>query len=252
VQHYLDRLDEDGPEPDPTARRSFTISRHADGSITGRFDLDPVGGEKVQAVLESLVQADRPAGDDRSRAQRLGDAFVQWADTTLATGGLPMLRSFRPQAVVTVGLGDLIDPATGKAAATLGFGGTVSAARARQLACDADITRIVLGPDGLPIDVGRASRLVPPHLRRLLEHRDKQCIFACCDAPLHWCEAHHLLAWALGGKTSLDNSALLCERHHTQVHHGFRIERDTAGRWHTYRPDGTEIVVPGSDAPLAA
>jgi HNH endonuclease len=70
----------------------------------------------------------------------------------------------------------------------------------------------------------------------------------------HWCEVHHMLAWALGGATSLDNSALLCERHHTQVHHGFRIHRDAAGRWHTYRPDGSEILAPDStaDPPLAA
>jgi hypothetical protein len=48
--------------------------------------------------------------------------------------------------------------------------------------------------------------------------------------------------WLFGGETSLANSALLCERHHTQTHHGFTLERDTAGRWHTYRPDGTEIL----------
>jgi hypothetical protein len=27
------------------------------------------------------------------------------------------------------------------------------------------------------------------------------------------------------------------------VHHGFRIQRDPDGRWHTYRPDGTEILI---------
>jgi hypothetical protein len=46
VQRYLAALDPDGPEPDPTAGRRLTIARHADGSITGRFDLDAVGGEK--------------------------------------------------------------------------------------------------------------------------------------------------------------------------------------------------------------
>ena len=44
------------------------------------------------------------------------------------------------------------------------------------------------------------------------------------------------------GATIVENGALLCERHHTKVHHGFRIERQPDGRWRTYRPDGTQIV----------
>jgi uncharacterized protein DUF222 len=42
VHHYLDRLDGDGPEPDPTEGRRLALTRHADGSLSGRFDLDPV------------------------------------------------------------------------------------------------------------------------------------------------------------------------------------------------------------------
>jgi hypothetical protein len=45
------------------------------------------------------------------------------------------------------------------------------------------------------------------------------------------------------GETSLENSALLCERHHTKVHHGFRVVRPPDGRWRTCRPDGTQIVI---------
>ncbi len=48
-------------------------------------------------------------------------------------------------------------------------------------------------------------------------------------------------AWIDGGATDLANAALLCERHHTKVHHGFRVERQPDGRWRTWRPDGTEI-----------
>src|SRR3954454_9645372 len=96
VHHYLARLDPDGPEPDPTEGRRLSIVRHADGSRTGRFDLDAVGGEKVEAVLESLLQANRPAGDTRTRSQQLADAFVQWADNTLAAGDLPILRTVKP------------------------------------------------------------------------------------------------------------------------------------------------------------
>ena len=68
--------------------------------------------------------------------------------------------------------------------------------------------------------------------------------FAGCHAPTWWCDAHHLLHWIDGGDTSESNGALLCERHHTKVHHGFTIERQPDGRWHTYRPDGTEILMP--------
>ncbi len=244
VHHYLACLDPDGTEPDPTEGRSLTIAKHADGSISGRFDLDAVGGEKVQTALESIVQAARPKGDLRTRSQQLADALVQLADNALAGGELPVLRTVKPHVVVTIDHEDLADTATrGPGAATTGFGATVSAARARWLACDATVSRMVMGPDGLPLDVGRAKRVVPPHIRRAVERRDRHCVFAGCDAPTHWCDVHHLVEWINGGDTSVDNSALLCERHHTKVHHGFRVERDPSGRWHTYRPDGTEIVI---------
>ncbi|TYP89814.1 uncharacterized protein DUF222 [Blastococcus xanthinilyticus] len=243
VEHYLSRLDPDGTEPDPTEGRSLTFAKHADGSISGRFELDAVGGEKLQAAVESIVQASRPAGDTRTRAQQSADALVQLCDNQLASGGLPTLRTVKPHVVVRIDLEDLVDPSTGPGAARLGFGATISAARARWLACDGNVTRIVIGPDGQPLDLGRTHRVVPARLRRAVEARDGGCVFAGCDAPAHWCDVHHVLHWADGGETSLGNSALLCERHHTKVHHGFRIERDHQGRWHTYRPDGTEILV---------
>jgi hypothetical protein len=100
-----------------------------------------------------------------------------------------------------------------------------------------------MGPDGMPLDYGRTVRLVPPHVRRAAEVRDGGCVFAGCGAPTFWCDVHHLLEWINGGETSLENSALLCERHHTKVHHGFRVERQPDGRWRTWRPDGTEILI---------
>ncbi|MGY1804357.1 DUF222 domain-containing protein [Blastococcus sp. SYSU D00922] len=241
VAHFMARLDPDGAEPDPTEGRSLTIAKLLDGRRVLRAELDAVGGEKVEAWLESLVQSDRPAGDLRTRAQQLGDALVHGADKALASGDLPILRTVKPHVVVTIPLGDLADPSTGPAVATTGFGATISAARARWLACDGSISRIVIGPEGQPLDVGRTKRVVPPHLRRAVEHRDRTCVFTGCDAPSHWCDVHHLVHWIHGGDTSLENSALLCERHHTKVHHGFRVERQPDGRWRTWRPDGTEI-----------
>jgi hypothetical protein len=245
VHHYLARLDPDGTEPDPTEQRTLSMTRHADGSLSGRFELDAVGGETVLAAVESIVQAGRPAGDTRSRGQRQADALVQLADNALAAGNLPFLRTVKPHVVVTIGMGDLVDPHSGPGAARTGFGAIISAARARMLACDGGVSRIVFGPDSQPVDVGREKRMFPPHIRRALDVRDRGCVFAGCHAPTHWCDAHHLLEWVLDdGPTSVENGALLCERHHTKVHHGFRVERQPDGRWRTFRPDGTEILMP--------
>ncbi|MFD2094018.1 HNH endonuclease signature motif containing protein [Blastococcus deserti] len=243
VHHYLACLDPDGPEPDPTEERSLTLATFADGTVVLRGQLDAVGGEKLQAALEAITQADRPRGDRRTRAQQLADALVQLADNALAAGDLPLLRTVKPHVIVRIDLADLVDPATGPGAAETGFGAGISAARARWLACDGNISRVVFGPEGTPLDLGRTHRVVPPHLRRATELRDRGCVFAGCAAPTHWCDVHHLQHWIDGGDTSLENSALLCERHHTKVHHGFRVQRDPGGRWRTFRPDHSEIVI---------
>jgi hypothetical protein len=243
VHHYREALDPDGVEPDPTEGRRFSVTRHADGSGTGRFDLDAVGIEKLLAGIESIVQASRPKGDDRTRAQQQADALVQLVDNQLASGELPTLRTQKPHVVLGLDLDDLIDPATNPGAARTGFGAQLSAARARWLACDASISRIVMTPDGVLLDLGRDHRVVTPGLRKAVEQRDRHCVFTGCDAPTHWCDVHHLIHWINGGETNLENSGLLCERHHTKVHHGFQIERDPGGRWHTWRPDGTEILI---------
>jgi hypothetical protein len=245
VHEVLEQLDQDGPEPDPTEQRFLTFAKHADGSITGRFHLDALAGEKFQAALEAHRQADRPAADSRSRAQQQADALAQWADNTLSAGTAPLLRRVKPQVAVKIGSEDLANRVTGRGAAALGFGGIISAAKARQAACDAELRRYLLDLDGELLDLGRSQRLVTPGLRKAVELRDETCVFAGCGAPAYWCEVHHVVHWLFGGDTSLENSALLCERHHTQVHHGFALERDSEGRWHTYRPDGTEILTMG-------
>jgi hypothetical protein len=243
VGFYTRHLDPDGAEPDPTEGRSLTMSRLLGGTFSGSFVLDAVGGEKVATALESIAAASRCAGDTRTAAQVRGDALVQLCDLALASGELPILRTVKPHVGVLIGIEDLVDPATGHDAATTGMGAALSAARARWIACDSNVSRIVIGPDSVPMDMGRDRRVAPPALRRAVELRDQSCVFAGCEAPAWWCEVHHVLHWGDGGDTCLENSALLCERHHGKVHHGFSIVRDLAGRWHTYRPDNTEIVL---------
>jgi hypothetical protein len=251
VHFYTERLDPDGAEPDPTEGRSLTLSRLLDGRYTGRLELDAIGGEKLATAIEAITAASRCAGDDRTAAQRRGDALVALADLYLASGQLPMLRTVKPHIIVTITGENLTDPAPGPGAARTGMDGRISAATARWLACDARISRMLIDADGLPLDVGREQRVVPPHIRRAVVERDRHCVFTGCEAPHWWCDVHHLLEWlADDGETSAENSGLLCERHHTKVHHGYRVERDDGAppesRWRTYRPDGTEIVLPGS------
>lgn len=243
VGAYLAAVDPDGSEPDPTEGRSLSLVQHPDGAFTGGFTLDLVGGEKLATALESILAKGRCSGDTRTRAQMLGDALVQLADLHLAAGDLPVHRTVKPHVGVLIGIEDLVDPAVGLGAGTTGLRSVISAARVRMLACDGNVSRIVIGPDSVPMDFGRTHRVVPPHLRRAVELRDQCCVFTGCEAPAWWCDVHHVLHWADGGETCLENSALLCERHHTKVHHGFQVERDPGGRWHTYRPDGTEILI---------
>jgi hypothetical protein len=59
--------------------------------------------------------------------------------------------------------------------------------------------------------------------------------------------------WARGGATTLENLCSLCRRHHTHVHeHGFRMERDGAGGFRFFRPDGLEVTTAAVPPLLAA
>ena len=100
---------------------------------------------------------------------------------------------------------------------------------------------MVLDPvNGLPLDVGRAHRLVPYWMRKALYARDRGCRWAGCDVPGPWCDAHHLLAWYHGRKTSIEILLLLCRFHHVLVHEGgwgIRLDPVT-GEVHITRPGG--------------
>lgn len=107
----------------------------------------------------------------------------------------------------------------------------LSATSAQMLSCDATIQRVVMGPNSLPLDIGRTTRLIPTHIRRALIVRDQGCVFPFCDKPPGWTEAHHIQHWADGGPTSLPNLVLLCSKHHHEVHkQEHDIETDRMGR----------------------
>jgi HNH endonuclease len=79
----------------------------------------------------------------------------------------------------------------------------------------------------VPLSVGRATRTIPTHIRTALCLRDQGCRFPGCDRPPAWTDGHHIIHWADGGPTALDNLVSLCRRHHRSVHEeGWRIHME--------------------------
>ncbi len=103
-------------------------------------------------------------------------------------------------------------------AGALAFTGPVAAATIRKIACDAEIIPVLLGSEGRIMDIGRTSRIFPPHIRKAITARDQGCAFPACTMPATWCEAHHITYWSRGGTTSTENGVLLCSHHHHLIH----------------------------------
>ncbi len=193
-------LPEAAEERERTAfeRRGLTLGRSAHGVTLLRGDLDTVGGALVESVLQAMSAPRTTDGerDPPTAAQRRHDALIEVfriaADSTL----LPSKQGRRPQVTVTVGLDTLRSapdgttssrsrPASpGQEPADLAWAGAISSCLALRLCCDAAVTRVVFDPTGIPIDIGRTTRVIPAGLRRALEVRDRGCVHPGCDRPV--------------------------------------------------------------------
>ncbi|MCA1735916.1 MAG: HNH endonuclease [Actinobacteria bacterium] len=58
---------------------------------------------------------------------------------------------------------------------------------------DCVISRVFFGADSQPLDIGRASRVIPPSLARAVIARDRHCQHPGCGRPARWCDIHHLI-----------------------------------------------------------
>ena len=114
----------------------------------------------------------------------------------------------------------------------------------RRLLCDGAVVGIVDDGDGSPLSIGRRTRTVPARMRRALEARDRTCRYPGCHHG-RWLDAHHVVHWADGGETNLENLVLLCTHHHKLLHEGeFEIRRhETKGHYFFARPDGSPIGI---------
>ncbi|NIR23254.1 MAG: DUF222 domain-containing protein [Gammaproteobacteria bacterium] len=190
----------------------------------------------------------RATHETQSYAARRADALVLMAESLLTNGAASRTAGERNQIVVHVDAEVLADPgAAGRS--ELEDGPSLAAESARRLACDAGVVRLVADGDGLPLDVGRKTRSIPPSIQRALRARDRGCRFPGCTAR-HFVEGHHVKHWARGGETSLANLVQLCHFHHRLVHEGgYGVRVTGTRRFQFTRPDGRIIEpVPENDS----
>lgn len=244
----------DRGEPDDLYRRRRLSTRTHDG----RGELHAYGPAADIAALEEMLDRREPPDSTdgpapaRTVAQRRYDALADLAGDGLAgTDG-----RVNPDRTINVMvdydtllrlLGGAQLPAAEPPSADtltrwrqhlLNGDASLPDAALERLLCTSWISRVVFGPDGEILDLGRRARLFTPAQQRAIRARDGGCAFPGCDRPPQWCDIHHLEHWEHGGETDVGNGVCLCRRHHSLVHEGgWRLWRERDGTWHAVPPD---------------
>ena len=214
-------------------RRHLTLAPLMDGMTSLSGLLDPESAALLTTALEPFLV---PAGSDDTRgaAQRRADGLVQIVQSACNHALIPSAGALRPN------LNVLLDPRTarpdhgrsahpdcslaalppGKLMGTSGAPSFLHPMSVARIACDAQLTAVILNGDGVVVNLGRTQRLFSPAQRRLLALRDGGCRFPGCDRPPTHTDAHHVVPWTSGGATDVPNAILLCRHHHRAVHEG--------------------------------
>jgi hypothetical protein len=175
------------------------LSAPAPNDVTGERDLRPLGQRRVEALTQVCQRSSALDGDQHGGADgAAGSAHAVHVIMSLAD---LQARTGCGEVVGSTATGTILSPQV-----------------LRRLTCDADLIPHVLGSAGEDLDLGRVVRLFTRAQRRRLLRRDRGCTYPGCTAPAAWAKAHHVVHWADGGLSDIDNAALLCQRHHTVVH----------------------------------
>jgi hypothetical protein len=210
----------------------MSLGDNGDGTWTGRFVIPDLQAGMLLTVLEHMSSPRRmhrnAAGEvvvdltiaDRTEAhmglnyyERLGQAFLELCEH-LPTDGLAQHGRVGATIAVHIDHQHLVD---GLAAAHLDTGSDISVGEARRLSCNAGIMPIVYGGQSVPLDTGREKRLHNKAQRIALSDRYDTCAAEGCQRPFAWCEIHHPIHWAKGGRTDLTGIPL-CGWHHRRAH----------------------------------
>ncbi len=207
---------------------SFTRHKHGGGFFKGR--LDALSFEVFRRALEARLLPEKD--ENKSLAERQGDALAQLCVYVLDEGCLPRRGGERPHVTIILTEKELRAQHRG---VVLEYGGQLSAAQTRMLLCDAKILPVVLGGQSQILDVGREKRTATPAQRRAVAARDRGCAHPGCDEPPYRCEIHHVTPWAQGGRSDMDSLVMFCWSHHRMVHES---------GWTVQMIDGYPSIIP--------
>jgi hypothetical protein len=211
----------------------------AEASLDKALYMPPGPAEAVAEEPETPWWA-RDTNEKQSYSARRADALVLMAESLLAGGAASRPAGERNHIVVHVDAEVLGDPDS-PGRSELEDGPVLAAESTRRLACDASVVRLVEDGAGMPLNVGRKTRSIPPAIYRALKARDRGCRFPGCTAR-HFVEGHHVKHWAHGGETSLQNLVQLCGFHHRLVHEGgYGVRVSGPQQFEFTRPDGRVI-----------
>jgi Domain of unknown function (DUF222) len=205
---------EHGQEP-PKVKNSLTISKNDSGG-TISASLEPVRLHTVEIALEMAIKKLGLPKDipyDERRAEGLAAIcrfFIEHVDNAST------VRGSKPHVSVIIDLATLEGRANKPS--RLENGQYITGEAARQMCCDAGITRIVTDPRSQPLDVGTQGSGFTVAMSRAIIARDKHCVHEGCEAPPWACEIHHKHHRVDQGKHSVDNGELRCWYHHDHQH----------------------------------
>jgi hypothetical protein len=201
--------------------------RHEDGNAG-----TPWSQLKVNAFIAAVTN-----GVSRHRSTRR-DAATAAAGDGEADDARHALRV--PEITLVMDYSTLIDGLHDHSVCETEDGTAIPVSTVRRLCCDAEIIPVVLGADGVPLDMGRSIRTASRSQRRALRTMYRSCGHPDCAVPFSACKSHHVRWWwKHTGPTDIENMIPLCEKHHHLVHEGGWTLTMTSDRVTTWtRPDG--------------
>ncbi len=227
----------DQAEPEhPASTIRLWFDEDGTGRLDGRFD--PVQFDSICEMLD-VERRSLAANGDRTMDHHL-TAEALYELLCRGSGVLRPGQAARPSVTIILDHQTATSGPHDHSTCETVRGSTVPPETARRLCCDATLNLVAKGPDGTPLNVGRAARTATARQWIALRAIYRTCAWSDCDRPINWCHAHHIRHWEDGGPTDLGNLVPLCNHHHHQVHEGrWSITLHPNRQLDIRRPDGT-------------